>query len=583
MLPTSNTRLYLNANQNANINQIITREKALSMSKTMSKFYKKPKTNTEARQEYSEYITQPSPPKNEVDMKNEKYKKVINSKKDKNIINKKEKLSDSENTEEFNYIGDKDDLKNLDHIFRETTGYEIGEDDKNIDSNSDSDDWVDTYEHEKREKRENQNKYEKHPKVLYPFSHKNSSHFSQNYKDDDGSDILVEFIIYRVNNYAYNPFLEFMLYKTNNTFYLPNLMCNPTSQSKNINSNSSDSGSGIGSGIDSDIDNDNENIYDKVVSTLDSIFPSRNYKIKCKLNPSKNMNIVDDTYLGERYILFIECYSFFNKTDNEEIDEETEDEETDNTTFTPYIPENTKLWWVTINEIFNHKKVLFFPVHDSVVSLFYSYPEIMNIFMKGRLLEIPIVVYNGNNDKYTKYNAIFSLKKSSQFSRYGPFYYFTDLHSSFKYACYDVENDMRKFEKGGLLRTILFPKKIKMFLERDKIDDSNMAHHLFEKYPEKINTGQFRDNDNKWVKNYNTAYNGEYMIDYDRYQLEDDNLNEDEKDEKVINTKNKSKKPFPVMFCISEYNQQQVLSYHYVNTKNIPDEYNYKFKDYKLL
>jgi hypothetical protein len=583
MLPTSNTRLYLNANQNANINQIITREKALSMSKTMSKFYKKPKTNTEARQEYSEYITQPSPPKNEVDMKNEKYKKVINSKKDKNIINKKEKLSDSENTEEFNYIGDKDDLKNLDHIFRETTGYEIGEDDKNIDSNSDSDDWVDTYEHEKREKRENQNKYEKHPKVLYPFSHKNSSHFSQNYKDDDGSDILVEFIIYRVNNYAYNPFLEFMLYKTNNTFYLPNLMCNPTSQSKNINSNSSDSGSGIGSGIDSDIDNDNENIYDKVVSTLDSIFPSRNYKIKGKLIPSKNMNIVDDTYLGERYILFIECYSFFNKTDNEEIDEETEDEETDNTTFTPYIPENTKLWWVTINEIFNHKKVLFFPVHDSVVSLFYSYPEIMNIFMKGRLLEIPIVVYNGNNDKYTKYNAIFSLKKSSQFSRYGPFYYFTDLHSSFKYACYDVENDMRKFEKGGLLRTILFPKKIKMFLERDKIDDSNMAHHLFEKYPEKINTGQFRDNDNKWVKNYNTAYNGEYMIDYDRYQLEDDNLNEDEKDEKVINTKNKSKKPFPVMFCISEYNQQQVLSYHYVNTKNIPDEYNYKFKDYKLL
>lgn len=43
-----------------------------------------------------------------------------------------------------------------------------------------------------------------------------------------------------------------------------------------------------------------------------------------------------------------------------------------------------------------------------------------------------------------------------------------------------------------------------------------MGQYLFEKYPEKINTGQFRDNDNKWVKRYNTAYNGEYMITYDR-------------------------------------------------------------------
>jgi len=580
MLPTSNARLYFNANPNinTNTNEIITREKALSMSKTMSKFYKKPNTEIEARQEYSEHTTQPSSPKKEVDVKVDKYKKTIKPKKDNNIKKQNEELSDSENTEYFNYIGDKDDLKNLDHIFRETTGYEIGEDNKNSDSDSGSDDWGDTFEHEKREKREkreNQNKYEKHPKVLYPFSHKNSSHFSQDYKDEDGSDILVEFIIYKVNNYAYNPFLEFMLYKTNNTFYLPNLMCNPTSHLKNINSNGSDSGSDIGSGIGSDTEN--ENIYDKVVSTLDSMFPSRNYKIKGRLIPSKNMNIVDDTYLGERYILFIECYDFFDKT---------YDEETDDTTFTPYIPENTKLWWVTINEIFNHKKVLFFSVHDSVVNLFYSYPEIMTIFMKGKLLETPIVVYNGNNDKYTKYNAIFSLKKSSQFSRYGPFYYFTDLHSSFKYACYDVENDMRKFEKGGLLRTILFPKKIKMFLERDRIDDSTMAHHLFEKYPEKINTGQFRDNDNKWVKNYNTAYNGEYMIDYDRYQLEYNDLREDENDEndeKVINTKNKSKKPFPVMFCISDYNQQQVLSYHYVDTRNIPDEYNYKFREYKLL
>jgi hypothetical protein len=226
--------------------------------------------------------------------------------------------------------------------------------------------------------------------------------------------------------------------------------------------------------------------------------------------------------------------------------------------------------------------VIFYPIHDSVVNLFYSYPDMMNIYASGNLLEIPIVVYNGNNDKYTKYNAIFSLKKSPQFSRYGPFYYFTDLYSSFKYACYDIENDMQKFEKGGLLRTIIFPQKIKMFLERDKIDDSAMAHYLFEKYPEKINTGQFRDNDTKWVFKYNTAYNGEYMISYDRDKFVRGSQH-DESDEKTENKVSIEKLSFPVMFCISNYNHQHVISYHYVDTKNIPDKYSYKFKDYRLL
>ena len=387
---------------------------------------------------------------------------------------------------------------------------------------------------------------------------------------------LVEFLIYRVNRDAYKPFLEFMLYKTDDTFYLPNVICNPS----NIVDREYDSD--VGSDIGSDVEN--QNIYDKVVTTLDAIFNDGNYKIKGRIIPSKNMNTIDEAYVSERYILFVECI-----LDETKIDEE----ESETTNFPPYIPENTKLWWVSISEIFNYKKVLFFPVHDSVVHLFYSYPGMMNIFINEKLLEIPIVVYNGNNDKYTKYNAIFSLKKSSQFSRYGPFYYFTDLHSSFKYACYDVAGNMQKFEKGGLLRTIIFPQKIKMFLERDKIDDSIMAQHLFEKYPEKIFTGQFRDNDNEWVKKYNTAYNGEYMIGRDKSRYVEDvedmeDVDDERKERKERKERNKNKRnigiiPFPVMFCIHDYNHQQVLSYHYIDTKNIPDKYSYKFKDYKIL
>lgn len=554
MLPTSNTRLY------ATTNEILTKDKAISMSKTMSKFYKKPKPELmplplplrESIQEKQEI--QPS-------FKKENRKKQHHHQQQQQQEEEKEKER-LELSKEINYIGNKEDLNNLDFLFRETTGYEIGED---KDSSSSDRDIEDEGGVETREKRE------KHSNIVYPFSHKKSSHFSQDYKDDDDdddrdddhdderyreadtNDILIEFLMYRISKNAYKPFLEFMLYKADNVLYLPNVMCKRGSNG------------------------DGDNIYDKVVTTLDTIFIDGKYKIKGRLIPSNYMNSIDETYLNERYILFVECILHDTETETET--------ETEGTTSIQYIPDETKLWWATISEIFNYKKVLFFHVHDSVVNLFYSYPDMMNMYMGGNLLEAPIVVYNGNNDRYTKYNAIFSLKKSSQFSRYGPFYYFTDLHSSFKYACYDIEDDMQKFEKGGLLRTIIFPRKIKMFLERDKMDDSAMAQYLFEKYPEKIKTGQFRDNDNKWTIKYNTAYNGEYMITYDRDKFvrelrEDENDENDENDEK---TDNIEKLVFPVMFCISKYNHQRVISYHYVDTKNIPDKYSYDFKDYRLL
>jgi len=57
----------------------------------------------------------------------------------------------------------------------------------------------------------------------------------------------------------------------------------------------------------------------------------------------------------------------------------------------------------------------------------------------------------------------------------------------------------------------------------------------------------------------------------------------EEKEEKEYKKINIEKIQFPVMFCISKYNQQQVISYHYVDTRNIPDKYSYDFKDYKLL
>jgi hypothetical protein len=35
--------------------------------------------------------------------------------------------------------------------------------------------------------------------------------------------------------------------------------------------------------------------------------------------------------------------------------------------------------------------------------------------------------------------------------------------------------------------------------------------------------------------------------------------------------------------CISEYNFQTPLSYYYIDTKDIPNKYEYDFKKYKII
>ncbi len=60
--------------------------------------------------------------------------------------------------EQANYIGDKDDLKNLDFLFREATGYELGDNKNDIDTEGSGSDNMDMYTEEKQEKQEKQEK-----------------------------------------------------------------------------------------------------------------------------------------------------------------------------------------------------------------------------------------------------------------------------------------------------------------------------------------------------------------------------------------------------------------------------------------
>ena len=242
----------------------------------------------------------------------------------------------------------------------------------------------------------------------------------------------------------------------------------------------------------------------------------------------------------------------------------------------------------------------------------------IKIYYKQSLIETPGVFYNGNNKNMTKYNAILSLNKSPTESRYGPYYYFTDLHTSMKYACYDADDKKREDKDGaGIVRFIVFHGKMKMFMKTDKIDDSKMATYIFERYPVEKKTCQFRDNDCIWTEGYNSAYNGYHNIQYytretANHSREHDSNNEiytdssddttSDNDELVLDLKHtlesetyvKTKKKrvtiiLAMRLCIDEYSFQTPISYHYININgdrdggNISEVYDYNFKDYKLI
>ena len=399
--------------------------------------------------------------------------------------------------------------------------------------------------------------------IKYPFSDKSSSHLIHDldniHTSGDAID-TIELCVYHINKMSYKPFLEFMLYKTSeDNFYFPNYI-QPS---------------------------DKYDILDKASFLLDSLFDTK-CEFKGRIVESSTMNNVKSAQINNRIILLYEL----KEKDNSMKRMKNED----------------KFWWATVSEIYNFRKILFYDISNSVIDVFLSYPQMIQIYYKDSLVETPMIVFNGNNSNIAKYNAIFSLKKSNNESRYGPFYYFTDLYNSMKYACYNLKTE--KYDKGGLVRFIIFPGKIKMFLQQNKPDNSEMAKYIYNKNPIEKYTAQFRDNDCKWTESYNTAYNGSYNIkinstdnksehgEHNEHEYEDASEHNDDYEsynsasssyeinslyvgDKNIDEDNNTYH-LGMRICIDEYIFQTPLSYYYIDTTNIPDNYEYSFKNYKI-
>jgi hypothetical protein len=398
--------------------------------------------------------------------------------------------------------------------------------------------------------------------IRYPFSDKSSEHLVHNvdeiYEDledsNDSGEFLVEYLVYHINKKAYKPFLEFLLYKSSDddTLYFPNF-----SQST------------------SEYD-----ILENASILLDNLLGDGLCDFKGRIVQSPVMNRINSARLNDRIILL---YELKEKTESVTRQKSSDD-----------------LWWGTVSEIFNYRKIIFYNISETVTDVFLAYPQAIKLYHKETLIETPMVIFNGSNSDTSKYNAVFSIKKSNNESRYGPFYYFTDLYNAMRYACYDIETG-EKYKNGGLVRFVIYPGKMKMFLKKSKPDTSEMAKYICRKNINKKSTIQFRDNDCKWTEQYNSAYNGTYEIPIkkskgskDSEYHDDDDHDEEDDTSKIIYSSGsedyeteKEKRKYThflsMRICISEYNFQTPLSYYYIDTKDIPNNYEYEFKNYKII
>ena len=264
--------------------------------------------------------------------------------------------------------------------------------------------------------------------------------------------------------------------------------------------------------------------------------------------------------------------------------------------------------WVCGTEIVNDKRYVNIPIDEVVIELFLQYPHIMILqhLETNENIELPVVLYTGSNFCYTETMAKFGLRRESITSRYGPFYYFTNLYYSFRWGCYDYKNTIlpkhaggannasvttvagsnkgvKHSDGGGITRYAVFTGKMKSCFLDDAYDYEHIKQYksnkmLFENvsiskdtnYLEYLDkSSSFHSYDYSWTRDYNTIYNGLYQL---------------TRPEKGSTARKKTDYNNIIPFwCLYDYLQFEQLSYYYVDTSSIPDTYDTLFTDYKIM
>ena len=223
----------------------------------------------------------------------------------------------------------------------------------------------------------------------------------------------------------------------------------------------------------------------------------------------------------------------------------------DNTTEATLCKYHDNYIWCLCSEIVNDQKYLTFNIDQNVVQFFIKNPDFLYIKNNlGNLYETPVVAYYGNSKNNIAYTATFGRTKSAH-RRYGSHYYFRRYEEAIKYAVWTMDNKPKmvfnksltinnegKYERGGLVRFVLFLKHTKVFLDTEDDIEKKTTTTLIDN-----STKKSRDVDDDWTSMFDSVMNGAM----------------------TQNIAGQTKNIAPVL-VVKKYEQQMPLTYYYVNT-----------------
>ena len=159
---------------------------------------------------------------------------------------------------------------------------------------------------------------------------------------------------------------------------------------------------------------------------------------------------------------------------------------------------------VTINEIINVRHVYHYSIHESITALFIDNPSLLVITHKKKIVDTPIVVYNGYSYNRGAFVSIFGKNKSFSNGRYGTYYYYTDYEGSLYYIKKTIET--MNPDRVGIVRSILFTKKKYVVLNNPSEHSRDLSEINSLNNTQKERLSKIYDPYGEWGNNYNTLF-----------------------------------------------------------------------------
>ena len=233
----------------------------------------------------------------------------------------------------------------------------------------------------------------------------------------------------------------------------------------------------------------------------------------------------------------------------------------------PLLKKNSQLWWTTIHEICNSRKILNFPIHNSVTKLFLNNNKL--IFLKNKEninIQSPTIAYYTETKQLLPFISIMGIKASSS-RTFGPYYHFNNYVQSFRgawssnYKKREIDNKIVTDENGllkcpGLVRFALFSNKTRVVLYRPT--------DPFYEYIKNLDTSSDNNKNKisriKWAKKYDSIT--------------------------ISNFKFKNLSGYfqtNTMFVQKSFDSFTSLSYHYIDKKSLKPVWDPFYEKYNII